>query len=99
MNDDEGIELLNDNERLQAALAAQKAQYEALKQENARLSARSVGNISIKIGDKGGLVISGFGRFPKTFYAEEWDRLYANSEMIQTFRVKHSGLLSTKDRG
>lgn len=87
---------MNDNERLQAALAEQKAELDALRAENARLSARSVGNVSVKIGEKGGLVISGFGRYPKHFFGAEWDRLYAHVGEIQAFRVQHANLLSVK---
>jgi len=55
--------LMMENEQLKKQIAAQQA---ALAAKN---------TLSIKIGDKGGISVYGLGRFPATFYREQWERL------------------------
>ncbi len=60
--------------------------------------------VSVKAGIKGGLTISGFGGFPKCFYAEELFRFVGNLELIHGFVRTHwdtpwVGKLADKPKG
>jgi hypothetical protein len=35
------------------------------------------GNITLHVGEKGGISVRGFGRFPTTLYSDQWDRFFA----------------------
>jgi hypothetical protein len=43
------------------------------------------GELSYKVGDKGGVSVYGLGRFPVTLYYEQWIRLLDAAEDIRQF--------------
>ena len=61
-------------------------EVDRLRAENEKLKAgRAVGNISIRVSEKGGVSVYGLGRFPVTLYQEQWDKLLAHAEDIRQF--------------
>ena len=56
--------------------------YDELKARLAELEKSGVrhsGELSFKVGEKGGVSVYGLGRFPVTLYYEQWNRLLAVS--------------------
>ena len=78
------------NEQLVAAIAALKAENDALK-------AVKTGGPSCKVTDKGGVSFYGVGRFPVTLYKAQWIKLLGNAEMIKAFLIAHDSELSVKE--
>jgi len=78
------------NEQLVAAIAALKAENDALK-------AAKTGGPSCKVTDKGGVSFYGVGRFPVTLYKAQWIKLLGNAEMIKAFLIAHDSELSVKE--
>lgn len=69
------------------------AQLEA---ENAKLRSSGAGQVRIKVGDKGGVVVGGLGgRYPVTLYADQWDRLLAVADKIKAFIDANRSQLAT----
>lgn len=65
------------NEQMQSELAKLRAENAALKQ------AKSSGVI-IKRSDKSeGIMVLGLRKFPITFYADEWETLFASADKIR----------------
>lgn len=79
------------NEQLVAAIAALKAENDALK-------AAKTGGPSCKITEKGGVSFYGIGRFPVTLYKDQWIKLLANAEMVKTFLHDNESKLSVKPK-
>jgi hypothetical protein len=84
-------------------VTAMRAQLAALKLENETLAAQreadkaaKARNITIKIGEKGGVVVSGLGRFPTTLYADQWPLLLAAGPTILAFIDAHKAELKFK---
>lgn len=50
----------------------------------------------IKIGTKGGVVVSGFGRYPVTLYATQWQDLAEKLPRILAFIEENKAKLSFK---
>lgn len=48
------------------------AMIQKLQAENEALKAHKTNGIRIKVGEKGGMVVSGFGQYPYTFYHSQW---------------------------
>ena len=73
--------------------------YEELKAKVAQLekSQSGGGDISFKIGDKGGVSVYGLGRFPVTLYYEQWMRLLAAADRLNKFLRENKGKLKLKD--
>ena len=65
-------------------------------------NAMSGGDFSLKVGEKGGMVIRGFGAYPHTFYADQWTRFAGwlksegGFELIEKFTKEHAAELKTK---
>jgi hypothetical protein len=70
------------------------AQLEAKKA--ALRAARGNGKLSFKVSDKGGVSVYGLGRFPVTFYKNQWEKILSASEKIQEFIKINEHLLKTK---
>lgn len=70
-------------------IAALRAQNEALKQGQAS-------SLSLKVGEKGGLMVIGLGRWPVTLYKEQWTRLLNFAPTIQAFLKDNDSKLKAK---
>ena len=73
------------------------AQLEALKLENAKLKAKPVKGLSLRVSQKGALSIYGMGRFPVTLYKSQWTRLLAQAADIEQFIKDNDADLKVKD--
>ncbi len=76
--------------------------YEELKAKLAQLEKevevkKRSGDLSFKIGEKGGLSVYGLGRFPVTLYYEQWNRLLGAAEDIKTFLEENKAKLKLKE--
>jgi hypothetical protein len=71
-----------------------QAQIEALKAENARLTAPK--DLSLKVSDKGAVSVYGLGRFPVTLYLSQWERLIGSIPKVQEFIEANRAKLKTK---
>jgi ribosome-interacting GTPase 1 len=77
-------------EELKAKLAHLEKQVETKKRS---------GELSFKIGEKGGLSVYGLGRFPVTLYYEQWNRLLGAAEDIKKFLEENKSKLKLKEQG
>ena len=75
-----------------------QAELERLRAENVALKARTSKGVSLKVSEKGGVSVYGLGRFPVTLYREQWEKLLAMSEDIQSFIRDNADKLKVKDR-
>jgi hypothetical protein len=75
-------------EELKAKLAVLEKEVEVKKRS---------GDLSFKIGEKGGLSVYGLGRFPVTLYYEQWNRLLGASQDIKTFLEENKSKLKLKE--
>jgi ribosome-interacting GTPase 1 len=78
--------------------------YEELKAKLAELEKevqikKRSGDLSFKVGDKGGVSVYGLGRFPVTLYYEQWNRLLGAAEEIKKFLEENKSKLKLKDQG
>jgi hypothetical protein len=73
-----------------------RAELERLRSENASLKKTSAKGISMKVSEKGGLSVYGLGRFPITFYKEQWAKLLDMADEIRAFMKAHDSELKTK---
>jgi len=78
--------------------------YEELKAKLAQLekeveTKKRTGELSLKVGDKGGVSVYGLGRFPVTLYYEQWNRLLGAAEDIKKFLEENKSRLKLKDQG
>jgi hypothetical protein len=55
------------------------------------------GELSFKVGDKGGVSVYGLGRFPVTLYYEQWNRLLGAAEDIRKFLEENKSRLKLKE--
>jgi hypothetical protein len=74
-----------------------KAELERLRAENERLKQRAGRPTGLKVSEKGGVSVYGLGRFPVTLYKEQWLKLLAMADDIQTFIKDNEGKLKTKE--
>jgi hypothetical protein len=75
-------------EELKAKLAVLEKEVEVKKRS---------GDLSFKIGEKGGLSVYGLGRFPVTLYYEQWNRLLGAGEDIKKFLEENKAKLKLKE--
>lgn len=73
-----------------------KAELERLRAENAALKDRTRRGVSLKVSEKGGVSVYGLGRFPITFYKEQWEKLLGMSAEILQFIKDNEGKLKVK---
>jgi hypothetical protein len=74
-----------------------RAELEKLKAENQALKARGSKGVSMKVSEKGGVSVYGLGRFPVTFYQEQWLKLLDLADDIRAFIKEHEGQLKKKE--
>ena len=75
---------------LMAMLNALKAENDALK------AAKPTGGNGLKVSAKGAVSLYGMGRFPVTFYAEQWDKIFAMQDTIKGFIAENKSSLKVK---
>jgi ribosome-interacting GTPase 1 len=76
--------------------------YEELKTKLAQLekqveTKKTIGTMSFKVGEKGGISVYGLGRFPVTLYYEQWNRLLGASEDLKQFMEENKAKLKLKE--
>ena len=74
-----------------------KAELERLRAENAALKDRTKRGVSLKVSEKGGVSVYGLGRFPITFYKEQWVKLLNMADDIRAFIKENEGKLKVKE--
>jgi hypothetical protein len=75
-------------------------ELERLRLENEQLKKRrTLGEITLRVSEKGGVSVYGLGRFPVTLYVEQWEKLLANSDAIRSFIAENRQQLKTKGGG
>jgi hypothetical protein len=74
-----------------------KAEVERLRRENETLKQRTTRGVSLKVSEKGGVSVYGLGRFPITFYKEQWAKLLDMADQIRDFIKEHESELKTKE--
>ena len=75
--------------------------YDELKARLAELEKSGVrhsGELSFKVGEKGGVSVYGLGRFPVTLYYEQWNRLLEAVPKIREFLEENKGKLKLKEK-
>ena len=73
------------------------AELERLRKENEALKKGAARGVSMKVSEKGGLSVYGLGRFPITFYKEQWNKLLDMADDIRAFIREHDAELKSKD--
>lgn len=53
-------------------------------------------NMTLKVGEKGGVSICGLQRFPVTLYANQWETILDNADRIRAFMSENAGKLKAK---
>lgn len=74
-----------------------KAELERLRAENAALKDRTRRGVSLKVSEKGGVSVYGLGRFPITYYKEQWVKLLDMADDIRAFIKENEGKLKVKE--
>ena len=75
--------------------------YDELKARLAELEksgVRHTGELSFKVGEKGGVSVYGLGRFPVTLYYEQWNRLLEAGPKIREFLEENKNRLKLKEK-
>jgi hypothetical protein len=75
--------------------------YDELKARLAELEksgVRNAGELSFKVGEKGGVSVYGLGRFPVTLYYEQWNRLLEAAPKIREFLEENKNRLKLKEK-
>ena len=57
------------------------------------------GEMTFKVGEKGGVSVYGLGRFPVTLYYEQWNRLLGAADDIKKFLEENKSRLKLKEQG
>jgi hypothetical protein len=73
-----------------------RAEIERLRKENESLKKGAAKGVSLKVSEKGGVSVYGLGRFPITFYKEQWTKLLDMSDEIRAFIAEHEHELKSK---
>jgi hypothetical protein len=76
-----------------------QAELERLRAENAQLKNKDKGGLTLKVSEKGGVSLYGYGmgRFPVTLYKEQWLRILGNASEIETFIRDNESRLKSKE--
>jgi len=74
-----------------------RAELERLRKENESLKKASAKGVSIKVSEKGGVSVYGLGRFPITFYKEQWAKLLDMADDIRAFIKENESRLKSKE--
>jgi len=75
-----------------------RAELERLQAENAQLKSKDKGGLTLKVSEKGGVSLDGMGRFPVTFYKEQWLRILASAPEIEAFIRENESKLKRRSR-
>jgi hypothetical protein len=62
----------------------------------AQLASKSKRSLSVKVSNKGGIMVLGLRQFPVTFYAEEWSKLFAMADEIKAFATANAKELAER---
>jgi hypothetical protein len=60
-------------------------------------TAKSPSGITVKVGEKGNLVIYGLQRFPISLYVSQFEKLMGVKEMIENFIEQNKSEFATKE--
>jgi hypothetical protein len=76
--------------------------YEELKAKLSQLEKevevkKRSGEMTFKVGEKGGVSVYGLGRFPVTLYYEQWNRLLGAADDIKKFLEENKSRLKLKE--
>ncbi len=63
-------------EQLKEALAKAQA-------ENERLRELTTVGVKVRLGEKGGIMVTGLGRFPATYYKEQWRKIFSVQAKVE----------------
>ena len=74
-----------------------KAELDRLRNENAALKKGASSSLRLKVSEKGALSVYGMGRFPVTFYKEQWLKLLGMADEIRAFIAANDAQLKAKD--
>ena len=72
------------------------AELERLRAENEALKSQPSREMRLKVSEKGAVSLYGIRRFPITFYADEWERIFEMVEDVREFIRKNEGALKRK---
>jgi hypothetical protein len=72
------------------------AELERLRAENEALKSHPSREMRLKVSEKGAVSLYGIRRFPITFYADEWERIFDMVENVREFIREHEGSLKRK---
>ena len=73
-----------------------EAELERLRQENAALKKGTASGLRLKVSEKGAVSVYGMGKFPVTFYKEQWLRFLDTANDIRDFIAANDALLKSK---
>lgn len=73
-----------------------REQVEAMQNKAILLDKAANAPIRYKVGEKGGVSAYGFGQFPVTLYADQWERLLNDQDNLKAFIVANRDSLKTK---
>ena len=73
-----------------------RAELERLRAENEALRSRSTRETRLKVSEKGAVSLYGIRRFPITFYADEWERIFDMVGEVRAFIRKNEDSLKRK---
>ena len=68
------------------------AELNRLRAENEALRAKATAKLRVARSEKGAVSVYGLRRFPVTFYAAEWERIFGLKEAIVAFIEEHPDL-------
>ena len=73
-----------------------RAELEAAKQKLVTQDRMSKKGVYFKVSEKGAISVFGFGRYPMTYYANQWAGILAYAEELKEFIVANKDKLATK---
>lgn len=74
-------------------------ELERLKKENEALRAQArarLGQVTMKVSEKGAVSVYGLGRFPVTLYQEQWRKLLDSADELRAFIAANESQLKKK---
>jgi hypothetical protein len=77
---------------LNAELARLRAENEKLRTANEKRQ-----TLTCKVSEKGAMSLYGMGRFPITLYAQQWEKVFANQDMIKASLEANKSRLTIKE--
>ena len=74
-----------------------QAELERLRAENEALKGSATRRETLKVSEKGAVLVYGLGRFPVTLYKEQWEKVLDMAGDIRAFLTEHEAELKTKE--